>query len=101
MTDGEIGRSRRKVISERWRVRVFVGLRVGLGWLWIITHRGVQRRKGGIEVRVGIELVQIMILWGCGLGLRWVKGKLTGKIVVGMRWRMLLLLLLLVIVRRR
>jgi len=100
MTDGELGRSRRKVIGERWRVRVFVGLRVCLGWLRIITHRGIQRRKGGVEVRVGIELVQIMVRLGCGLGLRWVKGKLTREVVVAMRWRMLLLLML-VIVRRR
>lgn len=78
---------------------MFMGLRMRLGWLWIITHRGIQRRKGGIEVRMGIELVQVMILLGCGLGLRWVKGKLTREIIMGMRWWRMLLLL--VIVRRR
>lgn len=85
------------MIGERRGIRVFVGRRVGLGWLWIVTHRRIQRRKGGIEM--GIELVQIMILLGRGLCLRRVKGKLTGEIVVGVRWgRLLMLMLMLVIV---
>lgn len=100
MTDGKLGGSRGKVIRKRWRVRVLVGWRMGLGWLWIIAHRRIQGREGGVEVWMVIELVEVMVLLGCWLGLPWVKGKLTGEIVVGMRW-MLLLLLMLVVVRGR
>jgi len=75
---------------------VFVGGRVCLGWLWIITHRG---GEGGVVMGMGIELVEIMILLGRRLGLRWVKGKLGREIVVGMRG--VLLLLMLVVVRGR
>ena len=42
----------------------------------------------------------MMVLLGRGLGLCWVKGKLAGEIVVGMR-RGMLLLLVLVTVRGR
>ena len=83
------------MIGERRGIRVFVGRRVGLGWLWIVTHRRIQRRKSGIEM--GIELVQIMILLGRGLCLRWIEGKLTGEIVVGVRWGRLLLLMLVIV----
>jgi len=79
---------------------VLVGRRVRLGWLWIITHRGIQCRECGVEMRMGIELVEIVILLAWGLGLRLVEGKLARKVVVGMGWGMLLLLML-VIVRGR
>ena len=80
---------------------MFVGRRVCLGWLWVVTHRRIQRREGGVEMRMGIELVQVVVLLGWGLGLRWVEGKLVRKIAVGMRRGMLLLLLMLVTVRGR
>lgn len=83
------------MIGERRGIRVLVGRRVSLGRLWIITHRRIQRRKGGIEM--GIELVQRMVLLGWGLCLRWVEGKLTGEIVVGVRRGRLLLLMLVVV----
>ena len=100
MTDGKLGGSRGKVIRKRWRVRVVVGRRVCLGWLWIKTHGGIQRRKGGIEMWMRVELVEIMVLLGRWLVLTWVKGELTREVVMSMRW-MLLLLLMLVIVRGR
>ena len=77
-----------------------MGRRMSLRWLWVITHRRIQRRKGGIEMGMWIELVQVVILLGLGLGLRWVEGKLIRKVVVGMR-RGMLLLLMLVTVRGR
>ena len=83
------------MIGERRGIRVLMGRRVGLGRLWIITHRRIQRRKGRIEM--GIELVEIVVLLGWGLCLRWVKGKLTGEIVVGVRWGRLLLLMLVIV----
>lgn len=67
MTDGKLGGSRGEVIRERWRVRVVMGWRVCLRRLWIITHRRIQRRKGGVEVWMGVELVEIMVLLGCWL----------------------------------
>jgi hypothetical protein len=73
---------------------MFVGRGVRLGWLRVIAR--IQRRKGGVEMRMGIELVQIMVLLGWGLGLRRVEGKLVGK-VLGMGSGMLLLLLLLLL----
>lgn len=77
-----------------------VGWRVCLGWLWIIAHGRVQCGKGGVEVWMGVELVEVMVLLGCWLGLAWVKGKLAREVVMGVRWRMLLLLLLLLVTVR-
>ena len=66
-----------------------------LGRLRVIAR--IQCRKGGVEMRMGIELVQIVILLGWGLGLRWAEGELVGEVVSVSRGMLLLLLLLLLL----